>query len=205
MYDDDDLAPRKLAALVDKHDRDAVVVAKAGGAHDLAGRLIEHLADALDHKRRLHGFEKKESDMDSFEKMVADRGIVAVAKAMTDENRSYGLTETDFVALATEDAVRKFPGEAADRAFTRMFTDGGADGLTLRRAHALVRAEQLYGPTVKSADRGSNSAYGELLTKAEELRKVRPELSEAQCFAKVFSDPANIELAKRERRESAAR
>ena len=41
--------------------------------------------------------------MDSFEKMVQDRGIIAVAKAIVDENRSYGLTETAPVATSARD------------------------------------------------------------------------------------------------------
>jgi hypothetical protein len=148
---------------------------------------------------------EKESNMDSFEKMVKDRGIVAVAKAMVDEDRSYGLTETEFVTLATEDAVRKFPGEkTADRAFTRMFTDNGADGLAIRRAHRVVRAEQLGTAHAKAADRGSNSAYGELMHKAEAYREAHPELSISQAFEKIYTARDNVELAKRERRESAA-
>jgi hypothetical protein len=58
------------------------------------------------------------------------------------------------------------------------------------------------------ADRGSNSeatAYNDLMAKAEEYRSAHPELSEAQAFAKVIQDPANRELAKRERLESAPR
>jgi hypothetical protein len=53
------------------------------------------------------------------------------------------------------------------------------------------------------ADRGS--AYGDLMEKAEEYRNAHPELSIAQCFEKVFTAPANRELAKRERIESAPR
>jgi hypothetical protein len=49
------------------------------------------------------------------------------------------------------------------------------------------------------------SAYRELQAKAAELRKAHPELSEAQAFTKVYSDPGNRDLAKRERAESAPR
>ena len=41
-----------------------------------------------------------------------------------------------------------------------------------------------------------------LNAKAAELRKSHPELTEAQAFAKVYTDPANAELAKAERRAS---
>jgi hypothetical protein len=208
--DDDDLGPRKLAAIVGKR-QDAVVIEKAdGGAGDLAGALVRHLKDRLESKREVHGFAKseRESNMtrtESLRDIAKTSGILAVAKVMLGEGRSYGLTETEFTEIATENALKLFPNaKTPAAAFSQMFLDGGPDGLTIRRAHALVRAEQLYGPTVKAADRGLNSAYGELQAKAAELRKVRPELSEAQAFAKVFSDPANSELARRERRESSA-
>jgi hypothetical protein len=57
------------------------------------------------------------------------------------------------------------------------------------------------------ADRGSSeaSAYDALMVKAEEYRNAHPELSISQCFEKVFTAPANRELAKRERIESAPR
>ena len=37
---------------------------------------------------------------------------------------------------------------------------------------------------------------------AAELREANPELSKSQAFAKVFSDPANRDLAAAERREN---
>jgi hypothetical protein len=49
------------------------------------------------------------------------------------------------------------------------------------------------------------TAYDELMAKAAELRKTQPNLTEAQAFDKVYTDPANIEIAKRERVESAPR
>jgi uncharacterized protein YidB (DUF937 family) len=46
------------------------------------------------------------------------------------------------------------------------------------------------------------TAFDEFKAKAAELRKTQPNLTEAQAFAKVYEDPANIEIAKRERAES---
>ena len=37
---------------------------------------------------------------------------------------------------------------------------------------------------------------------AKELRKLQPHLTEAQAFAKVYSDPANVDLRKAERQEN---
>jgi hypothetical protein len=137
-------------------------------------------------------------------------GILAVAKAMVDEDRAYGITEHEFVELATEDAQKLYPDKTPAAAFAKLFTDGGADSLTLRKAHAVVKAshaEHMFGPTFPAAakaDTRAGTAYNELQAKAAELRKVRPELSEAQAFERVYSDRSNIELAKRERRERSA-
>ena len=49
------------------------------------------------------------------------------------------------------------------------------------------------------------TAYDDLMVKAEEYRNSHPELSISQAFAKVYSDPANREIAKRERIESVPR
>jgi hypothetical protein len=204
MAHDDDLshaALTEMAKQLDDAGGDVMDIEKGGGgAHDLAGALVRHLKDRLESKREAHGFEKKEQPMNNRIATLRDiaktGGILAIAKVLVAEDRSYGMTE---------DAVKKFPDKTPDAAFARMFTDNSSDGLVLRRAHRVVRAEQLYGPTVKAADRGSNSAYGELQARAAEYRKAHPELSEAQAFERVYSDRSNIALAKRERIESALR
>jgi hypothetical protein len=187
-------------------------IVEKSGAHDLAGRLIEHLTDALGHKRRQHGFEKKEKPMESLSKIIKDAGFIAVANAMTDEGRAFGIDEHEFTMFATEHAQKLYPDiKSPAAAFAKLFTADGVDSLILRKAHAVVKAslaEQMFGPTFPAhakADRSEGKAYSELMSKAEEYRNAHPELSISQAFEKVFTSPANIELAKRERVESAAR
>jgi Arc/MetJ-type ribon-helix-helix transcriptional regulator len=121
---------------------------------------------------------------------------------------------------AYEEIVRigreKFPFLSADQQFARIFTDRNYAALAAqahkrpapttiyempgspRRATATAYTKSDPAPSV-------DSAYAELQAKAAELRKTRPELSESQAFAAVYSDRSNIELAKRERVESAPR
>ena len=47
-----------------------------------------------------------------------------------------------------------------------------------------------------------STAYDELMAKAEELRKADSKLTQAAAFAKVYEDPANVEIVKRERGEN---
>jgi hypothetical protein len=46
---------------------------------------------------------------------------------------------------------------------------------------------------LEDAQRGRSSAYGKLMSLAEELRKSDSSLSVAQSFEKVYSDPANLD------------
>jgi hypothetical protein len=205
----------------DDDDDDGNSIEKASdsrGAHGLVGSLLDHLHDRLSDARRAHGFEKSKTEkelstMNRTQELrdIAKGGIIAVAKAMTDENRSFGITEHEFVELATEDAQKRFPDKSPAAAFAKLFTDGGVDSLILRKAHAVVKAshaEQMFGPTfpaVAKANRSKGTAYNELLAKAEELRNAHPELSISQAFEKIYTARNNVELAKRERIESAPR
>lgn len=51
---------------------------------------------------------------------------------------------------------------------------------------------------------GGSSGYAQLTAKAAELRIADPSLTEARAFAKVFTDPANRELANMAKAEGAA-
>lgn len=109
-------------------------------------------------------------------------------------------------------------------ALTKQATDAGlaeSEGATIQKALAGDKAaiEKLLG-FIKSATEqaklggvfkefGSSSgtgvvtgAYEELAALAKSLKKSDPKLSDAQAFAKVYEDPANIEIVKRERGEN---
>ena len=51
-------------------------------------------------------------------------------------------------------------------------------------------------------DGGNVTPYDQLVAKAEELRKHEPKLTQAQAFAKVYEDPSNADIVKRERAEN---
>jgi len=210
-----------FAEFEDYLDRNGAVdkVEKAGGsAHDLAGRLIQHLTDALDAKRERHGFEKSEketSNMDSFEKMVKDRGIVAVAKTVVDEQRAYGIDETKFTQLATEHAQRLYPNDRPDTAFAKLFSGNGPDGVVLRKAHAIAKAAgPMFDVTIVHSgdetrrtvnDTEQSEAYQTLQSLADKLHAAATgKMTKEQAFAAAFTDPANRELAQKAHRTPTA-
>lgn len=59
-----------------------------------------------------------------------------------------------------------------------------------------------FGASHNTTAVGTGKAYDELVAKATELRKSEPKLTPAAAFAKVYEDPANIEIVRRERGEN---
>jgi hypothetical protein len=124
-------------------------------------------------------------------------------------------TERELTAAAAASAEitrlgrEKFPFLSADQQFARVFEDKNYRALAEQvhrrpsptTVYAMPRSAYAKADPAPNAD----SAYAELMVKAAELRKTQPTLTEAQAFAQVFTAPANIELAKRERIESAPR
>jgi hypothetical protein len=108
---------------------------------------------------------------------------------------------------------RQWPRLSEQDAYERAFTDPANAALTARLYHRPLPSSIYPMPNAwlrgdgsqHAAKADSGSAYGELMAKAEEYRNAHPELSIAQAFEKIYTDRANVELAKRERVESAPR
>jgi hypothetical protein len=119
--------------------------------------------------------------------------------------------EAEALAELTRLGREKWPSATALEQFERALTDPANRELTARaysRPTAPAGGVYAYPTTAaytKSAAPTVDSAYAELMHKAEEYRNAHPELSVAQCFEKIYTDRANVELAKRERVESAPR
>jgi hypothetical protein len=104
-----------------------------------------------------------------------------------------------------------YPSLPSNLAFARVFEDPKFSDLAAR-AHRRPSPTTVYEMPrdlrYAKADPVSNSeapAYNELLTLAKEYQAAHPELTEAQAFEKVYTDPANKDISKRERMESAPR
>jgi hypothetical protein len=118
---------------------------------------------------------------------------------------------------AYEEIVRigreKFPFLPADVQFARVLADKNYAAL-VAQAHSRPLPTTVYPMLHSSPDAAyaksdpalnADSAYAALMVKAEAYRNAHPELSIAQCFEKIYTDRANIELAKRERIENTPR
>ena len=151
--------------------------------------------------------------MDTIEKMVSDRGIVAVAKTISERGINRSVDEATFTSLVSEYAQRLYPTLRRDQAFSKLFSADTEEAATIRKAHAVVKNS----PMMKSypiafgdspAVAGDNaavvgddsSALAELTRRAEKSK--RPGESFAAAFARTYSDPSNRDLAAAERVEN---
>jgi hypothetical protein len=122
-------------------------------------------------------------------------GIVAVAKAIIDENRSYGITEHEFVALATEHAKSAHPELSGAQAFAKLYQIP-----EIWRACAVLKsAAPYFDPQVQvvgGADaRDVNDPSAALAALHRIGRERWPDASEAIRFTRAFE--ANPELARK--------
>jgi hypothetical protein len=99
--------------------------------------------------------------------------------------------------MANADCQRfRESNESSDQCFAGWFDAPGEIGIVRRKAREICKAEPAQSAPV------GGSAYAKLMVEARGLRKSQPHLSEAQCFDRIFSDPAYRSLAKRERAEN---
>ncbi len=195
-----------------------------------AGRF-PHRAAALHHLlhssggqallSRMHKAAEPEKEIlsmsESLQSIAKDRGIVAVAKAIVSEQRSFGIGEEQFTKLMTEEASRRWPDMRPDAAFSKLFCDAGPDGVVLRKAHALtkggvydiVNIEPMMvgtpGAMHEAVDNTSQSeAYAQLEAMAARLRGTSPWLSAEQAFARVIEDPKHSKIAAKAHRRPSA-
>jgi hypothetical protein len=157
---------------------------------------------------RLHKAEahtgKDHSTMDKTETLrdiAKAGGIIAVAKAIIDENRSYGITEHEFVELATESAQAEFPSLSKAAAFSRVYTEASERGRTLQKAVAVCKAMPFVANVepliVGGADTRDLSDQSEAIAQLKQLgaRKWPTESAAAQ-FERALTAPENHKLAR---------
>lgn len=138
-------------------------------AHPLGEFLPEHVRKSF-------------SEMEELRKVNAD--FRAKEEAVTFAKRAVdcGLPEQ-----AGETLRKAYRGDAEEQ----KKLEGFIKSLVAQNATAVIFKE--FG----TANGASGDPLSELEAKAAEYRKAHPELSKEQAFAKVYTDPANIEIVKR--------
>jgi len=180
------------------------------GAHSLVGSIMDHLHEALTRRREAHGFTKAEKEsppMKSYErwqdivKSHGVNGLVEVAKNITEEQKSFGISEEEFVKLIDSAARATYPALGVN-AFETVYTRNPV----LASAISVIKAglaEQLFNGglpvhVVVGADARDVDDPSAAMKAYDELVRIGRErwghLSAAQQFEKAFE--ANPELAR---------
>jgi hypothetical protein len=108
-----------------------------------------------------------------------------------------------FGAIKKAAEAQRKPNESAQQSFAR-FVTGDADGKTMYRCYKNAAGSDYAPPTPEPAPViKSDSAYARLKKIAADLCAETPGLTSSAAFVKVFTDPANRELAELSKRESA--
>jgi hypothetical protein len=164
---------------------------------------------------RLHKNEEVIMSKSELVKSLAkDYGAVQIAKhiiAAGNGPNGHALTEEEFTKIIKDYAMgERRSDESPDQAFARCFSASTPDGLAIRQAHAIVKnfpavmvtePTQVGGAAATAVDNPVD-ALSQLRNLAEEQRRRSPEMSIDQAFAYVYSDPANRDLAAKERQQN---
>src|SRR5262249_733740 len=121
-------------------------------------------------------------------------GVVAIAKAIVDEDHSFGITEPELTDLVIAEAKKNHPELTDAQAFAKVYSEQSEGGVVLRRAFQVAK-NSAYQGALDSAEKDAAAACAEL-TKIGKDRW--PSLTPAQRFARAFE--TNPELAKRAHR-----
>jgi hypothetical protein len=230
VIDDDDGDALALARDRDPLDDDDDIEKQADHhASTVAGLLVEagsfpHRAAALQHLlhkpsgqallARMHKAadqtEKETPPMTSHsefvQSVVKQYGIVALAKSMVQDQKSYGLDEHQFTQPATEHAQRVYLNDRPDVAFSKLYQSEES----VRRACRVAKAQTLDvmvvgGPNATHEainNTEQSEAYQQLVDMAEKLRAASPFLSTSQAFARASEQRPDL-LAKAHKRPAA--
>jgi hypothetical protein len=199
---------RKAVEIVEEADRtdDVTKAHEHRGHHALTGALVRHLHEALERRRERRGYQKSEKELpmtshsEFVQSVVKQYGIVALAKSMVKDQKSYGLDELSFTQLATEHAQRVYPNDRPDVAFSKLFE--GEE--SVRRARNISKiASAAFDVTIVTPgdatyqtvnDTEQSEAYQQLEALASKLHAAATgKLTKEQAFARAFE--ANPALA----------
>jgi hypothetical protein len=180
-----------------------LVAEGSGGKVDRAGALRWLLHHRDGHALvRTHKAEKESQPMTSHTELVSDvvkqYGIVALAKSMVQDQKSYGLDEPTFTRLATEHAQRIYLNDRPDVAFSKLYQ--GEE--SVRRACAVLKSMPFVADVTPVMVDGEDTRDLSDTSKAIEQLKALgarrwPTASAADQFERALTAPEHHVLARR--------
>jgi hypothetical protein len=178
-----------------------------------------HRAAALDHvlhsasgqallaRMRKAADQPKDNTMstESLENILKDFGPIKICKHICDVGKT-GYSEFALVSALTKYAAEQHPELSPAQAFAKLYENASVwQAIAIAKALP-VTPTMVGGPDAMHAAVDSteqSEAYAQLVSMAEKMRAASPELSAAQAFDRVFTDPVNKELAAKAHRRPA--
>ncbi len=208
-----DMTPEEIKKMVD----DAVKVASAEFVKDSGSKPSLDNDDDKDDKppakkakAAVEGDDKPDDSVAKRDDEIEKR-FVSLAKE-NDELRKQvnemvnARREQEFRKRAVETGLKEEDGEVMRKAFDGDVEAQGAFTKRISESMSALKAQAktsvIFGEFGKAGG-SPTSAYAEIEGKAAELRKADPKLTQAQAFAKAYTDPANRELIERDKAEQA--
>jgi hypothetical protein len=198
---DDDNAGKR----VDHHASTVADLLVEAGSFPHRAAALQHLLHKPSGQALLSRMNKKDdppmtsiSHSEFVQSVVKQYGIVALAKSMVQDQKSYGLDEHQFTQLATEHAQRVYPNDRPDSAFSKLYQSEES----VRRACQVAKSMPLV-VSLEPLQVGGESARdvndpSEAIAQLKQLGRDKwPTATEAQQFANAFTDPVNRELSSR--------
>src|SRR5262249_17329316 len=205
--DDEDVCPEFGKRHTDGGEHHASQVAdmlvETGKHPDRAAALdhLFHTANGQALLRRMRKSYQEESPVSKTANLadLAKRaGVVAIAKAIVDEDHSFGITEPELTDLVIAEAKKNHPELTDAQAFAKVYSEQSEAGVVLRRAFQVAK-NSAYHNAIEDAEKDAAAACAELTA----IGKARwPSLSRAQQFAPAFE--TNPAIAKRAHRRPSA-
>jgi hypothetical protein len=184
----------------------ARLLVASGHKADIASAL-DHLLNTANGQALLARMHKatdqpaKEEPMDTIFSIMKDAGIAGVCAAIVAKG-STSFTQAELVEAVTKIAVERYPELTKEQAFAKVYTDQGAEGLSLREAINVAKAMPFVADLTPAMVGGT--AAQALDDPAEAIAQLKqlgarkwPTASEAQQFERALTSPENAALARR--------
>jgi hypothetical protein len=146
---------------------------------------------------------------DELETLVKRAGSFAGLCKRVAAGRHHDISEWELATMARGYAMSRFPELTSEQAFAKIYGDARSSGEARAFWDACEALKQAgFMPTRlddeedDDEENGEETALDEIAEKAKALRRRDPTLTAEQAFAKAYTDPANRDLAKRERRQN---
>jgi hypothetical protein len=170
------------------------------GSHPNRSAALHHLLHSARGQALLSRMNKKDEPMDTIYSIMKSAGVGATCAAIVAKGTTT-ITQDAIVDAVSKVAHERWPELTEAQAFDKIYSDSGGEGRVLRQAIDVAKAAvfEVAGLPVQvvgGADARDVDDPSAAIAALHELgRKLYPQLTEAQAFDKVFTDPKHAALA----------